>query len=224
MDKPLKIHHFGPTRGHSWKVLGMTEQQPDSPKQRLLRESARIFGEKGFAGASVREICKAADTSSNMIHHYFGSKQGLYDAVLSDFSEKVFEVPVRVIQTVPSTRAGFAARLEIFFQESLYALLENRHVYEMVHRERLVVASFLSYNASLIAFLEGGKELGLIRQDLDCEMLTGLILDRIGAQIYYADPIKHWANVDVLNDKAYQDRWVAANLDLFLNGALEPEG
>jgi len=202
----------------------MSDLQSDTPKQRLLTESARIFGEKGFAGASVREICKAAQTSSNMIHHYFGSKQGLYDAVLSDFSEKVFEVPVRVIQTVPTSSAVFAARLEIFFQESLYALLENRHVYEMVHRERLVVASFLKYNESLIAFLEGGKDLGIIRRDLDCEMLTGLILDRIGAQIYYAEPIRRWADVDVLNDKAYQDRWMAANLDLFLNGALVREG
>lgn len=199
----------------------MSDAETTLPKQRLLTESARIFGEKGFAGASVREICRAAETSSNMIHHYFGSKQGLYDAVLAKFSEQVFEVPMRMLQHVPDTSAAYAARLEIFFQESLVALISNRHIYEMVHRERLVVASFNSYNTAFIAFLQAGKENGLIRKSLDAEMLTGLFLDRLGAQIYYANPIRELSGADILTDPVYQNRWIAANLDLFLNGAFE---
>ena len=82
-------------------------------------------GEKGFAGASVREICKAADVSSNMIHHYFGSKQGLYDAVLERFSENVFDVPIRVIST-PADTAEAIVRVhplpEISFGSSMLGM------------------------------------------------------------------------------------------------------
>lgn len=193
----------------------------DKPKQRLMTAAARIFGDKGYSATSVREICMAADTSSNMIHHYFGSKKGLYDAVLENFSEGVFEVPVRVIATSPDTKEMFAARLDVFFEESLIALIANRHIYELANRERLVVPSFSEYNAKLVTFLEKGKDLGVVRRKLDSEMLTGLFLDRLGPQIFYAEKIKELSGENLLEDGAYRKRWMKANLDLFLHGILE---
>lgn len=189
-----------------------------SPKERLLTASARIFGEKGYSGASVREICKAADTSSNMIHHYFGSKQGLYDAVLERFSENVFDVPIRLISTEPESAEVFATRLGIFFEESLIALIDNKEVYELANRERLIVPSFAEYNRSLIAFLEAGKKAGIVRQELDSEMITGTFLDRLGPQIFYAEKIKQLQGESILENGPYRKRWLKANLDLFVNG------
>lgn len=42
------------------------------------------FGEKGLAGARIDEIAAATDTSKRMIYYYFGSKEGLYTAVLEE--------------------------------------------------------------------------------------------------------------------------------------------
>jgi len=192
-----------------------------SPKSRLLKEAARIFGDKGFSGASVREICKAADTSSNMIHHYFGSKQGLYDAVIERFSQDVFDVPIRVISNVPDSVEAFSTRLQIFFEESLEALVVNRRIYELANRERLIVPSFAEYNASLIAFMESGKSNGFVRPELDCEMVTGLFLDRLGPQIFYAEQIKQLQGENLLEPGEYRKRWMKANLDLFLHGIVK---
>ena len=198
----------------------MMTSEPASPKQRLLKEASRIFGEKGFAGTSVREICKAADTSSNMIHHYFGSKQGLYDAVIARFSEDVFDVPIRVISNSPDSAEGFATRLQIFFEESLEALIAHRQVYELANRERMVVPSFATYNESVVAYMEAGKAKGFVRQELDSEMVTGLFLDRLGPQIFYAEKIKEMQGESLLDAGPYRRRWMKANLDLFLNGLL----
>ncbi|RZI85662.1 MAG: DUF1956 domain-containing protein [Rubrivivax sp.] len=51
-------------------------------RERLLQESMRIFADKGFAKASTREICQAAEVNVAAIHYYFGDKAGLYRAVL----------------------------------------------------------------------------------------------------------------------------------------------
>lgn len=51
-------------------------------RERLLQEATRIFAEKGFAGASTREICQAAGQNVAAIHYYFGDKAGLYRATL----------------------------------------------------------------------------------------------------------------------------------------------
>lgn len=51
-------------------------------RRQLMSHATRIFAEKGFAGASTREICKAAKANIAAIHYYFGDKKGLYRAVL----------------------------------------------------------------------------------------------------------------------------------------------
>jgi len=51
-------------------------------RTRLLSEAARIFSDKGYTGASTREICAAAGLNVAAIHYHFGGKDGLYRAVL----------------------------------------------------------------------------------------------------------------------------------------------
>jgi len=53
----------------------------DDAKTRLLEAAGPIFAEKGFQGASVREICDAASVNLAAINYYFGSKEALYFAV-----------------------------------------------------------------------------------------------------------------------------------------------
>lgn len=63
----------------------MPKKQPEpdqTSRERILRVAGALFAEKGFAGASVREIAKTADLNISMISYYFGGKEGLYKEVL----------------------------------------------------------------------------------------------------------------------------------------------
>jgi AcrR family transcriptional regulator len=48
----------------------------------ILKVATREFAEKGLAGARVDAIAAATATSKRMIYYHFGSKEGLYLAVL----------------------------------------------------------------------------------------------------------------------------------------------
>lgn len=48
----------------------------------ILEVAMAEFGEKGLAGARIDEIAAATHTSKRMIYYYYGSKEGLYLAVL----------------------------------------------------------------------------------------------------------------------------------------------
>ncbi|WP_243293902.1 TetR/AcrR family transcriptional regulator [Geothrix mesophila] len=48
----------------------------------LLKAAIRIFAEKGFEGASIREISDAAGVNSSLISFHFGGKAGLHAASL----------------------------------------------------------------------------------------------------------------------------------------------
>ena len=50
----------------------------------ILDVATKEFAEKGLSGARIDEIAAATHTSKRMIYYYFGSKDGLYVAVLEE--------------------------------------------------------------------------------------------------------------------------------------------
>jgi len=54
----------------------------DEPRTRILDAAGPIFAEKGFEGATVREICHAAGVNLAAVNYYFGGKEQLYREAL----------------------------------------------------------------------------------------------------------------------------------------------
>jgi len=57
---------------------------PERTRQEILRAARAEFAEYGLSGARVDRIGARAATAKRMIYYYFGSKEGLYRAVLED--------------------------------------------------------------------------------------------------------------------------------------------
>jgi AcrR family transcriptional regulator len=55
---------------------------PERTMAEILSVATQEFADKGLAGARIDEIAAATRTSKRMIYYYFGSKEGLYIAVL----------------------------------------------------------------------------------------------------------------------------------------------
>jgi AcrR family transcriptional regulator len=52
--------------------------------RRILDAAAEEFAERGIAGARIDRIVEAARTNKAQLYGYFGSKEGLFDAVIAD--------------------------------------------------------------------------------------------------------------------------------------------
>lgn len=58
-----------------------TRADPDERRQSLIEATARVLGEKGAAGVSVRAICAEAGVSPGLLRHYFaGVSQAMAEA------------------------------------------------------------------------------------------------------------------------------------------------
>lgn len=91
-------------------------------RDRLLAAGLAAFASRGFAAASVREITAAADANLAAITYHFGSKQGLYDAVL----ERVFGRLRQNVAEAERASAGVAGpdRVERIVR-SIFAVLRE---------------------------------------------------------------------------------------------------
>jgi AcrR family transcriptional regulator len=58
----------------------------------ILRAATAEFADKGLAGARIDEIAAATRTSKRMIYYHFGSKEGLYLAVLEESYRRIREI------------------------------------------------------------------------------------------------------------------------------------
>lgn len=58
------------------------QRDAEATKVEILKAATAEFAEKGLFGARVEEIAARTATSKHMIYYYFGSKDGLYSAVL----------------------------------------------------------------------------------------------------------------------------------------------
>jgi AcrR family transcriptional regulator len=69
---------------------------PDRTRADILEVATREFAEKGLAGARVDLIAEATRTSKRMIYYYFGSKEGLYIAVLEQEYRRIRETEAQL--------------------------------------------------------------------------------------------------------------------------------
>lgn len=54
------------------------KQIPEEKRERVLREAARLFAERGFSATDVAELARRARVSKGSLYNYFESKEDLY--------------------------------------------------------------------------------------------------------------------------------------------------
>ena len=55
---------------------------------RILQRALELFSEKGYDATSVREICEAAGITKPTLYHFYGSKEGVYRAIVEGALER----------------------------------------------------------------------------------------------------------------------------------------
>ncbi|WP_279491746.1 TetR family transcriptional regulator, partial [Actinomadura sp. KC216] len=51
---------------------------PTETREKILAEARDLFAEKGYDGTSLRAIARAAGVDPALVHHFFGTKEGVF--------------------------------------------------------------------------------------------------------------------------------------------------
>ena len=166
-----------PTRGRAPKVArkaGVRKRDADRTRENILRSATAEFAAKGYSGARVEAICRAARANPRMLYHHFGDKDGLYIAVLEQVigelrrEELKLEVdhvePVEgMMQLFDFIQGHFGAHPELIHLLSGENLLRARFLVRSA-RAPVVTSPLIDLITSL---LRRGEQAGVIRRGID---------------------------------------------------------
>jgi AcrR family transcriptional regulator len=65
-------------------VRGAGPRDPERTSASILAAAVTEFTEKGYAGARIDSIAEKSGANKRMIYHYFGDKDGLFDALIEE--------------------------------------------------------------------------------------------------------------------------------------------
>lgn len=67
----------------------VTHQRGENTRLRILKAALQVFAAEGYDGASTRTLARRAGVNLPALQYYFGSKEGLYRAVIDHISDIV---------------------------------------------------------------------------------------------------------------------------------------
>jgi AcrR family transcriptional regulator len=124
---------------------------PFSTRQRILGAAEELFAERGFAGASLRQVTAAANVNLAAVNYHFGSKDNLIEEV---FRRRLDELSRRRLERLAALEAAGTSTLEAvldaFITPALELSLDRRGGSVFM---RVLARAFAEHNSHLRRFL-----------------------------------------------------------------------
>src|SRR5205809_4919817 len=150
-------------------------RKSEETRQRLLDAAARVFRDKGYAGARLSDIAEAAEMRTPGVYYYFPSKEDLVEEVLHAGVARAAAFVEERVAAVPEG-ASALDRLRAAIEGHVLMVLEigdytsaNIRIFGQVPDEVRArhLADQRAYGAVWRALLEDARAAGEIRPDLD---------------------------------------------------------
>lgn len=150
------------------------KRDPQGTRRRILDAATEEFARGGYAGARVEQIANRAETNERMLYYYFGSKEGLFRAVLEQAYLQLVEAERALRLDDLDPASAMRALIEFIWRyyvdhPELITLVNSENLHRARHLQQSErVADLLNPTVEMIrAVLERGAKAGVFRADVD---------------------------------------------------------
>lgn len=182
-------------------------------RQEIISAAAGLFKSRGFRGTSIGQIAEALDTDRATLYYYIGSKEELFDEVVSDvvranvararaIRDGEGDAPDKLRRLVTELMDSYAASypfLYVFIQENLSHVGEKRSEWSQEMR-----ALNKAYEDSVVAVIEAGIAEGSIRPVAEPWVLAYGLIGMVGWTNRWFNPEKSPVDAATVG-RAYAD-------------------
>mgnify|MGYP001549709167 FL=1 len=153
----------------------------ESQKQLAIRSAAAVFAEKGFHGASTRDIAERMGIKQGSLYYYFKSKE---DA-LGEVCLFGIEEYVERMKSIAASDQPFEAKLMATITSHLTSYRERNEALKVHNDERLYLPADKratlkemgsGYRQQLEKVFEEGARVGALRDSVDCHFAAQAVI------------------------------------------------
>jgi AcrR family transcriptional regulator len=171
----------------------LTKKKASAPvDDRFLDAAARLFRQKGFEAATVREIAKAAGSLPGSLHYRYPTKA----ALLIDLTRRGMEADLGAVRSAIAGVADPVERLRLALRARLGYLLSKDAAQVILYDWRALKGKARDemirlrdrYEAFWSGLVYEAAGSGRLRPDLDLKMLRFLLLGAINSVAQWYSP------------------------------------
>ena len=188
-------------------------------RRELLGIAATLFAERGFKNTTVRDIAEAAGILSGSLYHHFDSKESMIDEILSTFQEELFAAYDAVLASDDDARTKLDRAVRLSFETidqhpAEVAIFQN----EADHLGTFERFGYLAERGAQsrdvwVTLLREGVETGVLRADLDVDLVHRFIRDTVWVAVRWYRPGGDLSHGDIADQY----------LTILLNGISNPK-
>ena len=176
---------------------------------RILLSSLQLFSTKGYDATSVREICEAAGITKPTLYHFFGSKEGVYRALVEGVLTRFAADVDRLLAQPGTVRDRLRAIARVYFERAVAQPDLVRFIFGLVHNPPSSApdVSIPAFYTSLVARVAEAVDEGVARGELapgptDVRMLAymGGLAEAVCGFLIVGQPILSGPLADALVD------------------------
>ena len=189
-------------------------------KKRLLEATLKLISEKGYMGATTREIAQQAGVTELTLFRHFGSKEKLFKELLGSYTF----LP-RLKELLPELD-GLSSReaLELIATHFLLTLKERKAMVKIMYSEyttypeniREVYNKFiLEMRTTMAAYFEGLQRQGMLRKNISPAMTAKMFL-WVLFSYFRSEEIMQSTGMK----KSIMEKQVREMIDIFMSGTV----
>ena len=179
MNEPVHSTLKTPSRSTKPKAKTATRtttrtNDPARTMAGILEVATAEFANKGLSGARIDEIAAATSTSKRMIYYYFGSKEGLYLAVLEESYRRMRSIEAELHLGDLSPEQALRRLVEFTFDHHFgnqdyirLVMSENMQRGEYLAQSKIIQELNVTAIQSIRQLYDRGVAEGVFREGLD---------------------------------------------------------
>ncbi len=175
------------------QTLGRPFASDKNLKEELIISAIKLFAENDIGNVSVKDIASNCNTTSAMVHYYFGSKENLIETIITDFFvpnfKNILECAVKTNDPLKLVHVTIDMIISLALEHPYIAKLWSRY---FLHQESIIMKYVfpnmpvdIMQQYALLA--EKGQIDGLINKDLIPMLIYPIIASNIFIHLHGFD-------------------------------------
>jgi len=197
------------------------KRDPEATRKALLDAAEAVFLEKGFGNTALSEIARRAGMTKSLIHHYFGSKERLWQEVKQRRFDHYAHLQLDMLKDARPTAGLLRNSVELYFRflkdnpeivRILAWMFLERDQEECLNKDQELIEAGLEQ-------IRAGQKEGHLRADIDARFILFVFLGLAQHWIQDKEHFVHDFGTEGLSgdlDEAYLEDM----LKIFMEGVL----